>query len=44
MDVSEAKRLKDLERENNEKLKQLLADQGLDSQALKEMLKASKKL
>ena len=43
MDVSEAKRLKDLERENK-KLKQLLAEQVLDNQALKEMLTASKKL
>ena len=43
MDVSEAKRLKDLERENK-KLKQLLAEQVLDNQALKEMLRASKKL
>jgi putative transposase len=43
MDVSEAKRLRDLERENK-KLKQLLAEQVLDNQALKEMLKASKKL
>lgn len=43
MDVSEAKRLKELERENK-KLKQLLAEQFLDNQALKEMLKASKNL
>ena len=43
MDVSEAKRLRELERENK-KLKQLLAEQVLDNQALKEMLKASKNL
>jgi putative transposase len=43
MDVSEARRLKDLERENK-RLKQLLAEQVLDNQALKEMLKASKNL
>ncbi len=43
LDVSEAKRLKALEQENK-KLKQLLADQILDNQALKEMLKASKNL
>jgi hypothetical protein len=43
MDVNEARRLKDLERENK-KLKQLLAEQILDNQALKEMLKASKNL
>ena len=43
MEVSEAKRLKELERENK-KLKQLLAEQVLDNQALKEMLKASKNL
>jgi len=43
MDVSEAKRLKELEKENK-KLKQLLAEQFLDNQALKEMLKASKNL
>ena len=43
MDVSDAKKLKDLERENK-KLKQLLAEQVLDNQALKEMLKASKNL
>jgi putative transposase len=34
MDVSEAKRLKELERENK-KLKQLLAEQFLDNQARK---------
>lgn len=43
LEVSEAKRLRDLERENK-KLKQLLAEQILDNQALKEMLKASKNL
>ena len=43
LDVSEAKRLRELERENK-KLKQLLAEQVLDNQALKEMLKASKNL
>jgi putative transposase len=43
MDVSDAKKLKELERENK-RLKQLLAEQVLDNQALKEMLKASKKL
>jgi len=43
MEVNEAKRLKDLERENK-KLKQLLAEQVLDNQALKEMLKISKNL
>jgi putative transposase len=43
MDVSEARRLKDLERENK-RLKELLAEQVLDNQALKEMLKASKNL
>jgi putative transposase len=43
MDVSEARRLKDLERENK-KLKQLLAEQVLDNQALKEMLRVSKNL
>ncbi len=43
MDVSEARRLKELERENK-RLKQLLAEQVLDNQALKEMLRASKKL
>jgi len=43
MDVSEARRLRELERENK-KLKQLLAEQVLDNQALKEMLKASKNL
>ena len=43
MDVNEARRLKDLERENK-RLKQLLAEAVLDNQALKEMLKASKNL
>jgi putative transposase len=43
LDVSEARRLKALEQENK-KLKQLLADQILDNQTLKEMLKASKNL
>lgn len=43
MDVSDAKRLKEFERENK-RLKQLLAEQVLDNQALKEMLKASKNL
>jgi putative transposase len=43
MDVSDAKRLKELERENK-RLKELLAEQVLDNQALKEMLKASKNL
>ena len=43
MDVNEARRLRDLERENK-RLKQLLAEQVLDNQALKEMLKASKNL
>ncbi len=43
MDVNEARRLKDLERENR-KLKQLLTEQILDNQALKEMLKVSKSL
>jgi putative transposase len=43
MDVNEARRLKDLEKENK-RLKQLLAEQILDNQALKEMLKASKNL
>jgi putative transposase len=43
MDVREVKRLKDLEQENK-RLKQLLAEQVLDNQALKEMLKESKKL
>jgi putative transposase len=43
LNVSEAKRLRELERENK-KLKQLLAEQVLDNQALKEMLKASKNL
>lgn len=43
LDVSEARRLKALE-EENKKLKHLLADQILDNQTLKEMLKASKNL
>lgn len=43
LEVSEAKRLRDLERENK-RLKQLLAEQILDNQALKEMLRASKNL
>ena len=43
LDVSEARRLKALEQENK-KLKHLLADQILDNQTLKEMLKASKNL
>lgn len=43
MDVSEARRLKDLER-RNKRLKQLLAEQVLDNQALKEMLRVSKNL
>ena len=43
LEINEAKRLKELERENK-KLKQLLAEQVLDNQALKEMLKASKNL
>ena len=41
MEVNEARRLKDLERENK-RLKQLLAEQILDNQALKEMLRVSK--
>ena len=37
MDVSEARRLKQLEEENN-RLKRLVADQALDIQMLKEVL------
>jgi putative transposase len=45
MDVSEARRLEDLERERaNKRPKQLRAEQILDNQALKEMLKTSRKL
>jgi len=36
MDISQAKRLKDLEKEN-ERLKKLVADQALDIQILKEV-------
>ena len=38
MEVSEAKRLRELEDENR-RLKQMVADQALDIQALKEVLK-----
>ena len=38
MEVSEAKRLRQLEEENR-RLKQMVADQALDIQALKEVLK-----
>ena len=38
MEVSEAKRLRQLEEENR-RLKQMVADLSLDNQALKEMLK-----
>lgn len=37
MDVSEARRLRQLEEENN-RLKRLVADQALDIQMLKEVL------
>lgn len=37
MDVSEARRLRQLEEENN-RLKRLVADQALDIQLLKEVL------
>lgn len=43
LEVQDAKRLKALEDENR-KLKQLLADQFLDNQALRVMLDAAKKL
>lgn len=43
MDVQEARRLKVLEEENR-KLKQLLAEQVLDNQALKVMLDTAKNL
>ncbi len=43
MDVQEARRLKVLEEENR-KLKQLLAEQVLDNQALKVMLETAKNL
>lgn len=40
MEVSEAKRLRQLEEENR-RLKQMVADLSLDNQALKEVLKKS---
>ncbi len=43
LEVSEARRLKSLEDENR-KLKQLLAEQVLDNQALKVMLETAKNL
>ena len=43
MDIQEARRLKSLEEENR-KLKQLLAEQVLDNQALKVMLETAKNL
>ncbi len=43
MDIQEARRLKTLEAEN-QKLKQLLAEQVLDNQALKVMLDTAKNL
>ncbi len=43
MDIQEARRLKTLETENK-KLKQLLAEQILDNQALKVMLETAKNL
>ena len=43
MDIQEAKRLKSLEEENR-KLKQLLAEQILDNQALKVMLETARNM
>ena len=43
LDIQEARRLKALEAEN-QKLKQLLADQILDNQAMKVMLETAKNL
>ncbi len=43
MDIQEARRLKTLEAEN-QKLKQLLAEQILDNQAMKVMLETAKNL
>jgi putative transposase len=40
MDVSQARRLKDLEKENQQ-LKKLVADQALDIQILKEVQKGN---